>query len=191
MSEAFVLSDMGCFLSESYSYLVRLLREEVLQAQSEVDRLRSSLRYRAGSLLIESFPPSIRSIRAFRDLLFLLVSHARKRRVAGDTCSSCCVPEVALNASCLVLASSPCSVSDLDGVWITTDADLFAAVMDAVHAPSIVVLHKLDQVVVRRLARWQVLGGRVDWHPLPGTNHSPVLLSYLQSLLINPVDSRV
>jgi len=170
-------------------YLIRLLQEEAAQAQAEVRSIRNSLRYRAGSLLVEAFPPSRRSFSVVRALLRLFVEQARRGRTKGVGIATAMVPEAALAADFLMLIpSSGTADPSLNGAWVTTDAALLAAVMDAVQVPGTVLLQQLDQVVLRRLGRWQALGGRVNWQPLPGEVYSPALLGYLQSLLDSPIE---
>lgn len=170
-------------------YLIRLLQEEAAQAQAEVRSIRNSLRYRAGSLLVEAFPPSRRSFSAVRALLRLFIEQARSGRTKGVGVATAMVPKAALVADLLVLApSSGTAGPPPNGAWVTTDATHLAAVMDAIQAPGTVLLQQLDQVVLRRLARWQALGGRVSWQPLPDQVYSPVLLGYLKSLLDSPIE---
>lgn len=156
-----------------------------------MESMRNSLRYLAGSLLVEMLPPSRRSLGALRALLRLFVEQARGNSLKGAA-SSIVVPEAALLADILLLgAPANTSTQHQGGVWVTTDTAQFAAVMDAIQKPGMLILQQLDQVVLRRLARWQALGGLIEWQPLPGEQYSPTLLGYLQSLLDNPIESCV
>lgn len=176
-------------LTTNYQYLIRLLQEETAQTQAELDSIRNSLRYRAGSLLVEAFPPSRRSFSALRGLLCLFLQQVRSDQAVSTTSSLGRLPEAALNAETLVFTDSASIVGGQHvGAWITSDAFQLAAVLDETQRPGILVLQQLDQIVLRRLGRWQALGGRVVWQPLPGEAYPPVLLGYLQSLLGNPTE---
>lgn len=175
-------------MAANYQYLISLLKEEAAQCRVEVHNIRNSLRYRAGSLLVEIFPLSRRSFSALRNLLRLLVQHSGVGS-ARSGASPMAVPEAALLADTLIFVGSAPVADDLHaGKWVTNDAALLATVMDTTQYPRLLVLQQLDQIVLRRLARWQMQGGRVTWQPLPSRAYSPVLLGYLQSLLNNPIE---
>lgn len=175
-------------MSDSYKYLVWLLQEEAAQSRVELDSIRNSLRYRAGSLLVDMFPLSRRSFAALKSLLRLLIQHSGASFFRSQASPK--VPEAALLADTLVLlGSAPVADEIHAGKWVTNDAAQLAIVMDTIQHPRLLVLQQLDQIVLRRLARWQMLGGRVVWQPLPSGDYSPVLLGYLQYLLDNPTES--
>lgn len=170
-------------------YLIRLLKEEAAQSQAEVRNIQNSLRYRVGSLLVEALSPSRRSFHALLSLLKLFIAQSRGGGAKRAASARVVVPDVALTAKKLMLVS-PLHASEPvgSGIWATTDAIQLAVVMDATNTPGTVLLQQLDQAVLRRLARWQVLGGRIEWQPLPGETYSPILFGYLQSLLDNPIE---
>lgn len=176
-------------LSTNYQYLIRLLQEEAAQSNAEVENIRNSLRYRVGGLLVEAFPPSLRSFTAIRGLLRLFIQQTRSGRSSAAVSTSV-VSETTLMANTFVFAASASVVDRLQaGVWATTDAAQLAAAMDYVRHPGTLVLQQLDQAVLRRLGRWQALGGLIEWQPLPGEQYAPALLGYLQALVDIPIES--
>lgn len=182
----------GNQINNYQDYLVRLLKEEVAQSQAQVRNIQGSLRYRAGSLLMEALSPSRRSFHALLSLLKLFFTQSRGRVAKRAASTSLVVPDVARCSKKLMLVSPLYAGPPVgSGVWATPDAAQLALVMDATTTPGTILLQQLDQAVLRRLARWQAMGGRIEWQPVPGTVYSPILLGYLQSLLDNPVELSV
>lgn len=176
------------FLENNHQYLIRLLQEEVAQSHAELQKIRSSVRYRAGSLLVEMFPPTRHTFSTLRCLLRLLFNQARDGG-ARTVATSNPLPESALVAETLVFSCpSRLPKKSQPSFWFTTDAVQLAAVMDEFRRPGKLVLQQLDEAVLRRLARWQLQGGSIEWQPSPEQVHSPAMLGYLQSLQINPVE---
>ena len=160
--------------------MIDLLREQVKEAEQELQALRSSLRYRIGDIVLQALPLSWRSVRVLPRLLTL---YKRRHSAVGGagaiSTHTSNLPQSALLTTGLGLGTGLESTSQC---WATTDAALMALRLRADAPVTSLVLRSLSVPIVRQLARVQQNGGKVIWWPDPNVQHSVELEAYVVAL---------
>lgn len=164
------------------SYLIRLLQEEVESARADASAVRNSVRYRVGGLVIQALPPSVKSLRALRQLIQLLLARRKSSPITGS--AALITADLAVNnqAPKWVLSLANDNDGGNAGIWVTNNAQLLAEHADKTAEPKILVLRELSTVVVRRIARLQLQGWHIVWHPQPHTEYDAAMLGYVVSI---------
>jgi len=163
-------------------YLIELLQQEVQEAQQEVIKLRSSLRYRLGDTLLQALPLSWRSFRILPSLWCLVRQRRGRARGSAASSSFLKLPLAAVESGHLLLGAAPAASGGGAEAWITEDAELMALRLRTDAPIASLTLGYLSVSVVRQLARLQQQGCRIIWCPDPGVHHAPELVAYVAAL---------
>lgn len=161
-------------------FLIKLLREEVKEAEQELQNLRISLRYKIGDVLLQALPISWRSFQVLPRLFKLYKNRASSSNTPVRNLSlSKQPPKSALISSNLALGVDFTDSSDF---WSTSDAELMALRLYSDAPITSLVLRSLSVSVVRQLARIQQNGAKVIWWPDPAIEHPRDLEAYVVAL---------
>lgn len=160
-------------------YLNEALREDVAARESELQDLRNSLRCRVGGVVLEGFPPGLRSLKACVKLV--RVYRGRRRAPQAKLTTLPVINDEALQVDTVVLGSSNPECSMSSDYWLCDDADLVAQRLDIGLAGTLVVRQPAS-VVARRLARARQNGWKIIWWPeRDACDFDPALVEYVMA----------
>lgn len=160
-------------------HLIRLLQEEAESAREDAMAVRNSVRYRIGGLVIQALPPSIQSFRILKQLFMLFLNRRSSNPSAEHAADS---HSVKSKVSKWVFSSFKGEDEEGLDVWVTSNYQLLAEHADKTDGPKIFVLRELSTAVVRRIARLQLQGWHIVWHPQPHTEYDAAMLDYVLSI---------
>lgn len=161
---------------QSFSkYLNEALIEDLATREAELQDLRNSLRFRVGGIVLEAFPPSLRSFKAIWKLVRMYQNRpGKKGRVERGK-----LPSHALQESVVIFGSSSFpDETEVDG-WVCEDENLVAQRLDLGEKGTLV-MRRPASMLARRLARVKLQGWRVIWWPEDGaSDFDPALVEYI------------
>jgi len=162
------------------SYLIEVLREDVVSCEAEIQALRSGLRFRVGGWILEALPPGPKTIGVFLRLLRLYLKRRGGPPATTHEDKAPGLDDAARRASVVVFGSGmPDSDED---VWQTEDADLVARRLDLGGDGAVLVIRTPAQQVLRRLVRAQQAGWHVIWYPeSESLEADPALVAYARA----------
>lgn len=171
-------TDGSCSLKNDE--MVVLLREQLKEAEQELQSVRNSLRYRIGDIALQAVPLSWRSLRLLPRLWELYRSmRSGVGRGGGVVSSQLAIDESALRSADLSLGKG---LESKLGRWITDDAELMAQRLFMGAPVSSLTLRTLSVPVARQLGRLHQGGTKIIWWPDPEVDHPPELVSYVAPL---------
>lgn len=159
-------------------YFTRFLNEALLEdlasREAELQDLRNSLRFRVGGIVLEAFPPSLRSFRAVWKLMRMYRSRpGKKEQIERGS-----LPNHAWRENVVTFGSSHLlDATEIDG-WICEDENLVVQRLDFGEKGTLVI-RRPTSMLARRLARVKLQGWRIVWWPENASDFDPALVEYI------------
>lgn len=165
------------------AFLIEALREEIATREAELDALRSSVRFRLGGMILESFPPNRRALSAIGGI-FRLALRRRDARANKSPAKTADASDIRFGEAAVIVFgyTIPSSIANMDAVK-TDSADIIGALLDEPHQePRTLVMRILSEKIIRRVERARLAGWRVVWCPENGESDiDDALSSYVQA----------
>lgn len=166
------------------SYMTELLlHEEIRSLEAELERIRGSMRYRVGGIILtELMPLGRHSFSAISKLVRLYMSRRRlwgsETPPGGSIRNDFCT----IHSNVIVYGSKVSgNGEELDRSYATQDAHAIARHLDAATVAGTLIIRRTDPVILRRMDRLRIAGWKLVWWPENSASNDPAYMSYVRS----------